>query len=356
MGDRSRWAKSLRFALALGVAGVVAWAAAATLAPSVNFVPTVRAQDKPAAKNRQRLDPAAWGEDHVGQPVPEFMTGGECLFCHRKVVGPTWGDNPHATIFRRAGSDSAAMKALRESDAGEHAKTVEFLLGSGRQVRFLKRGPRYGQLELLSATWRPHPKQDKKSAAGKLEHPTKPRWDRTMFGESCAGCHATGIDAETAAFSVMGIDCFACHGDIRIEHAKKPGTALFSKRRKVPARTVISACGQCHARTGKSRSTGRPHANNFVAGDNLFRDLQADLSDAKLKTAAFGDRHILENIRDVALLGDSTLSCVSCHGVHKPSADKHQQLAWRRLCSVCHEENLELKPRPARVRNRVCGY
>ena len=39
-------------------------------------------------------DPGAWGGDHVGKSVPEFMTGDECLFCHRKV-GATWQRNRH---------------------------------------------------------------------------------------------------------------------------------------------------------------------------------------------------------------------------------------------------------------------
>ena len=30
----------------------------------------------------RHLDPAGWGKDHVGSPVPEYVTGDECLFCH----------------------------------------------------------------------------------------------------------------------------------------------------------------------------------------------------------------------------------------------------------------------------------
>ena len=46
---------------------------------------------------------------------------------------------------------------------------------------------------------------------------------------------------------------------------------------------VTSICAQCHVRTGKSRSTGLPYPNNFVAGDNLFRDFQVDFSDEALE-------------------------------------------------------------------------
>ena len=44
------------------------------------------------------LDPAGWGSDHVGQPVPEYVDGNECLFCHRNDVGVTWSDNRHNRV------------------------------------------------------------------------------------------------------------------------------------------------------------------------------------------------------------------------------------------------------------------
>ena len=46
------------------------------------------------------LDPAAWGSDHVGKPVPEYVDGNECLFCHRNDVGPAWSDNRHNRSVR----------------------------------------------------------------------------------------------------------------------------------------------------------------------------------------------------------------------------------------------------------------
>jgi hypothetical protein len=68
------------------------WAAAgaATLAGLWLVASQVTSADGPA-----RIDPAAWGSDHVGKPVPEYVTGDECLFCHREKVGPTWGANRH---------------------------------------------------------------------------------------------------------------------------------------------------------------------------------------------------------------------------------------------------------------------
>ena len=72
--------------------------------------------------DRPRLDPAAWGTDHVGQPLPEYMESGECLFCHRTEVGVTWGDNKHNRTIREAeaggaGAGRADGRSPRPSDA-----------------------------------------------------------------------------------------------------------------------------------------------------------------------------------------------------------------------------------------------
>ena len=40
------------------------------------------------------------GQDHVGHPLPEYVTGDECLFCHRVQVADTWQQNPHARTVR----------------------------------------------------------------------------------------------------------------------------------------------------------------------------------------------------------------------------------------------------------------
>ena len=88
----------------------------------------------------RKLDPAAWGSDHVGKPVPEYLTGDECLFCHRNDVGPGWSSSPHARIIRRARPDSSALAALAKSPALRTVaeETDLLLLGNRRSVRFLK--------------------------------------------------------------------------------------------------------------------------------------------------------------------------------------------------------------------------
>src|SRR5262245_22811720 len=71
------------------------------------------------------LDPAAWGSDHVGKPVPEYTTGDECLFCHREKVGPAWAANRHNLTIRAVDEKTPALTALKDSPAKNLADEIK---------------------------------------------------------------------------------------------------------------------------------------------------------------------------------------------------------------------------------------
>jgi hypothetical protein len=98
------------------------------------------------------LDPAAWGGDHVGQPVTQFTSGDECLFCHRDV-GTTWSANRHGQTVRLAEPQSPTLAALTRQPALQGlAAEVELLLGA--EPRSLSQGSLdHGQLDLLTVEW-----------------------------------------------------------------------------------------------------------------------------------------------------------------------------------------------------------
>lgn len=300
------------------------------------------------------LDPAGWGTDHVGQLLPEYVTGDECLFCHRMDVGPTWNTNRHNLNLRKADADLPAVAALKQSPTlKDLAGQIEFVLGNKNQVRFLKPAGEYGKLELLSATWQPGGKGNQ----GKFLHADQPHWDNRRFANECAGCHATAVDAKTRAFSAISLDCYACHGDVPLKHTKDTAQVHLSKKREDPARVVTSICAQCHVRTGKSRSTGLPYPNNFMAGDNLFRDFQVDFAADKLQALNPADGHILDNVRDVVLLGKEEVTCLSCHAVHKQSSKPHHLVAKSDLCLHCHNATGPKKVvKSYEVHSSICGY
>ncbi len=310
---------------------------------------------EPVAANQevdQQLDPAAWGSDHVGQPIPEFVSGDECLFCHRKDIGSTWSDDPHATTVRRLESEKrdawASIAAIKKP-----AADAEFLMGRDRSIRLLKRNPAYGSLAILSARLLPDGTViDDNRAEGSDVH-----WKGQEFGQKCAGCHATAVDHATESFSALSLDCYVCHGNASLDHSNDSSTIHLSKKRDDEARVVISVCGQCHIRTGKSRSTGSPFPNNFIAGDNLFRDFEVDLSDEAIAGLNPADRHILKNIRDVVVHGVSKTTCLSCHQVHGNSSRKHHRVLKSPLCLDCHyESGPKSKRKSYEVHSKLCDY
>ena len=180
---------------------------------------------------RGKLDPAGWGADHVGKPLPEFVSGDECLFCHRNNIAPTWKMNRHQLTIRPAETDPAALAALKGSSSTRDVSQRSRIRDGREELRaLLKRTNRYGQFATLSTAWRPA--ADARAAA--LIDPQSPHWD-TRYLASCAGCHTTAVDPKTQSFSAVSLDCFACHGDVRLEHSKNTTQVILSKRRRDPA-------------------------------------------------------------------------------------------------------------------------
>jgi hypothetical protein len=299
------------------------------------------------------LDPAAWGNDHVGKPVPEFVTGDECLFCHRKDVGASWNENRHQRTVREISREPAMLDALRRNSAfGGAAREITHVLGDRRRLRFLKATGRYGELALLSAQWAPPTAR----SPGTWLHAEHVRWDTRQFGATCAGCHATAVDA-SGTFAAISLDCYVCHGVPAAGHTEDGRQVLLARPRRDPARVVASICGQCHVRTGKSRSTGRPFADNFVPGDNLFRDLAVDWSPAALAALNPADGHVVQNVRDVVVAGRNDVTCLSCHDVHSQTTERHRTVLPGDLCLHCHHATGPKTVRPAyTVHSATCGY
>ena len=145
----------------------------------------------------------------------------------------------------------------------------------------------------------------------------------------------TAVDTTSRAFSAVSLDCFTCHGDVQTDHTTETKHALLSGGNR-EARQVVSICGQCHLRGGRSKSSGLPYANTFVPGDNLFRDFEVDFTDNNIDSQPAIDQHIYLNSRDVAVLGKLETDCLSCHDVHGQGTDKHRELENSAICATCH--------------------
>jgi len=314
----------------------------------------------PALADEPHVDPAEWGTDHVGETFPDYITGDECLFCHRPI-GTSWPVNPHQRTTRQATSSDTAIKLLGESN-DNLATEPQFLIGSRRITRYLRRAKAYGKLEMLSAAYLPA--NDDGSESEKLIRDESMHWDADAFADRCAGCHATAVDAESRSFSTLSLDCVTCHGEVELEHTGDANEALLSTKIQDP-RKVISICGQCHLRGGRSKSSGLSYPNTFVPGDNLFRDFEIDFSSDAIGNLPLIEQHIYLNARDVVATGIAEISCVTCHEVHQVSSEQHQSLSSNAaICTSCHRpgtDNSELSESfmlesGLRTNNRTCDY
>jgi hypothetical protein len=310
-------------------------------------------QNKPEQKP---VDPKAWGGNHVGKPIPDFVHGDECLFCHRNNIGPLWQKNAHGVAVRQLEDAPELTKMLESLPAlADVAKQVEYFLGSRHRVRFLQKEG-YGKFTMLNAqvalgeNW-----QEAKSPPALVDH-EKLAWDKEKFANRCAGCHATAVDPETRAFTEFGLDCYTCHGEVNLNHSNDISLALLSKKRRDDAKVITSLCAQCHLRESKSRSTGLPYPNNFVAGDNLFQDLEVDWARAEDQKLNAGDRHIWRNARDMALYGNESITCLSCHQIHANSSFKHRRVLRAPICAECHQGEGFKNVKRYEVHSSLCEY
>jgi len=316
---------------------------AALLPLSISAISHQQSKPAPIAN-----DPAAWGSNHVGKPIPEYVHGDECLFCHRNNIGITWQKNAHGVTVRQ-GEDAPELQAiLKQPPLASVAAQIEYFLGSRHRVRFLKKDG-YGKFALLNT-------QAALGPGTKLEwiDGDKVSWDKERFGNRCAGCHSTAVDPSAKTFTAFGLDCYTCHGDVTLEHTKDTSLMWLSKKRRDDARAITSICAQCHLRLGKSRSTGLPYPNNFIAGDNLFQDYEVDFARADDESLNPGDRHVLRNVRDVVVRGVQTTTCLTCPEVHANSVAKHTEATAGPICADCHGKKLEI--RPYAVHSSLCEY
>lgn len=314
--------------------------------------PSAAGQSPATPAQTPAIDPSAWGSNHAGKPIPEYVHGDECLFCHRNDIGSTWQKNAHGVTVRQQEDAPLLQSLIRKQPAlSAFAKEIEYFLGSRNRVRFLRKDG-YGKFAILNTQAVLGPD----SQAEKWIDLDKPSWDKERFGNSCAGCHATGVDPKEKTFTAFGLECYACHGDVTLEHTRNTSLMWLSKKRRDDARAITSICGQCHLRQGKSRSTGLPYPNTFIAGDNLFQDYEVDFAKADDENLNPGDRHILRNARDVVVRGQLGTNCLSCHQVHANTTAKHAALPAAPICSDCHGAKIGLAVKPYVVHSSVCEY
>ena len=245
----------------------------------------------------------------------DFVHGDECLFCHRNDIGPSWQKNSHGLAMRQKQDAPELLAGLaKDPKLAPFAAAVTHTLGSRNHIRYLKQAG-YGKQDILSLT-------------------DPPAWESGKF-ERCAGCHATAVNPKTRAYAEIGIDCYACHGVVDLDHSNDTSKIFLSKKRRSDAVAITNACAQCHLRGGKSKSTGLPYPAGYTVGSDLFQDYDVDWSRADDPDLNPGDRHVWKNARDV-IRGGGEVTCVSCHRVHQNSSERHRRVLTSAFCQECH--------------------
>jgi len=119
---------------------------------------------------------------------------------------------------------------------------------------------------------------------------------------------------------------------------------------------IESTCAQCHLRGGKSKTTGLAYPNAYTAGQDLFKDYEADWSKATDPATNPGDRHVWLNVRDV-VKGGGDITCLSCHSVHRSSSERHRRVLTGPICLECHDAaGPKRVVKTYTVHSQVCEY
>ena len=88
----------------------------------------------------------------------------------------------------------------------------------------------------------------------------------------------------------------------------------------------------------------------------MFQDLEVDWAKADDEKLNEGDRHVWRNVRDVALFGNESITCLSCHQVHGNSSFKHRRVLRAAICSECHQGEGFKNVKRYSVHSDLCEY
>lgn len=167
---------------------------------------------------------------------------------------------------------------------------------------------------------------------------------RTSAGEpefldwrtACVGCHTTGYNPQTRAWSELNIGCESCHGP-GASHASAPAKANIMIDR------TAEACGSCHIRgTDNATKFGFPTAYRLGRPDTLLATFTPiPMTDA---ASIFPDQRTSRRHRqqfiDFAKSKHyaAQVTCVACHDPHTGTEVAYSQLKKPKatLCNACH--------------------
>lgn len=349
---------------------------------------------RPADCGRCHWEPyASWNASFHSRMTAE-ATPAAARFVADGVPPPsTWGD------MRIANRDGELWAELPDPDhrgPGARAsitRPVALITGSHHQQVFWYETGRTRVLGRFPLTYLIQERRWIPRAAAFLQPPAPVLLPADgQWNQVCISCHTTRGEARVPSMydamtpetmqadsrvGEFGIACEACHGQ-GAAHARAPRDQALANPRRLDPRRSAEVCGQCHSvwewhdRAGEQAESA--HGPRFQPGD-VLADSRFIAQPARDGGAA-RLRRLLEDdpdfVRDafwpdgtVAVAGreynglldsacyrdartpERTMTCVSCHAVHKEKDDHREREAWAddqlsvaatgdQACLTCH--------------------
>lgn len=292
----------------------------------------------------------------------QYVGSDICGRCHQEQYF-AWQGSLHSKMYKP--KDEAVIHAdfSNPDEIGFSLDDVDWVIGSKWKQEFVQ--IRDGKAYVYPAIWKIEAKKWK----------LKKNKNEQIAGELCDGCHTTGFDFSTKAFSEDSIGCEACHG---------PGSkhVISQKREDIFSSPQVDICSQCHTRgisqDGKTPfpidyKLGEPIENYFVTRKTWdgkipikHRQHHDEFTSSK-HYGAFTILHKDERDRNITHAGQPLkdgclrchshegkqnngkididlvrygLTCVTCHNPHDSLYSKKESVKVASICGGCHVNNL----------------
>ncbi len=306
---RSAHTMTMRRVVTVGRAVLVA----ALIALVVAMVMLVYPSGKPAAR---------------AQPASGYVGWEKCGTCH-PAVARQWSRTLHAKMVRSATRDNIHADLTKPNAPNLSEFDFAYVLGGWyKEERYVIR--RGGELLTTPHEWDHVPRifVIRRTGTGELEF--------SNWRTACVGCHTTGYNPQTRAWSELNITCESCHGP-GARHAAAPskGNIMIDQ--------TAEACGSCHIR-GTDNATGFGFPTQYRLGQPntlLSTFTPIPMTDAASifpdqRTSRRHRQQFIDFIKSKHYTAQVT--CTACHDAHRGTEVAYSQLKKPKatLCNSCH--------------------
>ncbi len=267
------------------------------------------------------------------QGFPDYVGSEACKVCH-EVIWEQWRRTLHATNYRDAKQDPAAVRGVFTGDEPFPKEQVLRTVGEHWTQRYLVQGKK--ELMVIPDTW------SLQAGAWLKEGSFNRPWLKY-----CAGCHVTALNPFDGNSLEMGTGCEGCHGPGRRHAESTDQTEIINPAVLVESRRDM-ICEACHT-AGHDRSGHFRYPVGYRPGEDLMRYYRGlvpkpgqDVSNYKGDNS-YEDRHrqFLFWVSRVNILVGVTCDVCSADrraATEMEGKDPEYRLTADEMCGTCHRE------------------